>query len=410
MEKVAVVGSGISGLTAAHYLQERYQVTVFEADDRAGGHVNTHQLVVDGLKLNVDSGFIVFNDRTYPNFIRLIDSLGITSSATEMSFSVSGRNIEYNGHNLNTLFADRRNLLRPTFLRMVRDIVRFNSEARDLRNSDKVLDVGTYLETNRYSDEFGHQYLLPMAAAIWSTGIESITEFPIAALVRFFDHHGLMDLRDRPQWRVIKGGANLYVQKIISQLQDFRYSSPVVRVERGVERVEVITPDNREFFDYLVIATHSDQALALLSDQSVAEQNILSRMKYTRNKVKLHTDSSIMPRRRRAWASWNYHLDRAQGSAALTYYMNRLQHLSVATPVMVTLNDPGIIDDEKVIGVTEYDHPFYNHDMLSAQKQWHAISGQKRTYFAGAYWRNGFHEDGVVSALKVCRQLGVEVC
>jgi len=410
VEKVAVVGSGISGLTAAHYLQERYQVTVFEADDRAGGHVNTHQLVVDGLKLNVDSGFIVFNDRTYPNFIRLIDSLGITSSATEMSFSVSGRNIEYNGHNLNTLFADRRNLLRPTFLRMVRDIFRFNSEARDLRSSDKVLDVGTYLETHRYSDEFSNQYLLPMAAAIWSTGIESITEFPIAALVRFFDHHGLMDLRDRPQWRVIKGGANLYVQKIISQLQDFRYSSPVVRVERGVERVEVITPDNREFFDYLVIATHSDQALALLSDQSVAEQNILSRMKYTRNKVKLHTDSSIMPRRRRAWASWNYHLDRAQGSAALTYYMNRLQHLSVATPVMVTLNDPGIIDDEKVIGVTEYDHPFYNHDMLSAQKQWHAISGQKRTYFAGAYWRNGFHEDGVVSALKVCKQLGVEVC
>lgn len=410
MEKVAVVGSGISGLTAAHYLQERYRVTVFEADDRAGGHVNTHQLVVDGLKLNVDSGFIVFNDRTYPNFIRLIDSLGITSSETEMSFSVSGRSIEYNGHNLNTLFADRRNLLRPTFLRMVRDIFRFNSEARDLRSSDKVLDVGTYLETHRYSDEFSNQYLLPMAAAIWSTGIESITEFPIAALVRFFDHHGLMDLRDRPQWRVIKGGANLYVQKIISQLQDFRYSSPVVRVERGVERVEVITPDNREFFDYLVIATHSDQALALLSDQSVAEQNILSRMKYTRNKVKLHTDSSIMPRRRRAWASWNYHLDRAQGSAALTYYMNRLQHLSVATPVMVTLNDPGIIDDEKVIGVTEYDHPFYNHDMLSAQKQWHAISGQKRTYFAGAYWRNGFHEDGVVSALKVCKQLGVEVC
>ena len=410
MEKVAVVGSGISGLTAAHYLQERYQVTVFEADDRAGGHVNTHQLVVDGLKLNVDSGFIVFNDRTYPNFIRLIDSLGITSSATEMSFSVSGRSIEYNGHNLNTLFADRRNLLRPTFLRMVRDIFRFNSEARDLRSSDKVLDVGTYLETHRYSDEFSNQYLLPMAAAIWSTGIESITEFPIAALVRFFDHHGLMDLRDRPQWRVIKGGANLYVQKIISQLQDFRYSSPVVRVERGVERVEVITPDNREFFDYLVIATHSDQALALLSDQSVAEQNILSRMKYTRNKVKLHTDSSIMPRRRRAWASWNYHLDGAQRSAALTYYMNRLQHLSVATPVMVTLNDPGIIDDEKVIGVTEYDHPFYNHDMLSAQKQWHAISGQKRTFFAGAYWRNGFHEDGVVSALKVCKQLGVEVC
>lgn len=410
VKKVAVVGSGISGLTSAHYLQGKYQVTVFEADDRAGGHTHTHQVKVDGQNLNVDTGFIVFNDRTYPNFIRLIDSLGVASSATEMSFSVSGRDIEYNGHNLNTLFADRRNLLRPGFLRMVRDIIRFNREARQLSDSDKVLDTGTYLEINRYSDEFRHRYLLPMAAAIWSTGTGSITDFPIAALARFFDHHGLMDLRDRPQWRVIDGGSNVYVRKIAAQLQDLRLSSPVVRVERSAEQVVVITPDNRESFDYLVIATHSDQALGLLADHSVAERDILGRMKYTRNEVKLHTDSSIMPQRRRAWASWNYHIDRADGQAALTYYMNRLQHLPVATPVLVTLNDPGFVDDDQIIGVTEYDHPFYNYDMLSAQEEWHKISGQRRTYFAGAYWRNGFHEDGVASALRVCRQLGIETC
>ena len=328
-----------------------------------------------------------------------MDSLGITSSATEMSFSVSGRGVEYNGHNLNTLFADRSNLLRPSFLRMVRDIIKFNREARELNEFEHALDVETYLEINQYSDEFCRHYLLPMAAAIWSTGTGSITKFPVAALVRFFDHHGLMDLRDRPQWKVIDGGSNVYVQNIVSKIKDVRLSSPVVLVKRGAEEVEVVTPEGRESFDYLVVATHSDQALELLSDQNDAERDILGRMKYTHNKVKLHTDLSIMPERRRAWASWNYHLDRGDGQASLTYYMNRLQGLSLATPVLVTLNDAGLIDEEKIIAVTEYDHPFYNHDMLSAQENWSEISGKRRTHFAGAYWRNGFHEDGVVLSL-----------
>ena len=410
MKKIAVIGSGISGLAAAHYLQRHHQVTVYEADRRPGGHSHTHDLDISGTALSVDSGFIVFNDRTYPRFIELLDSLDIASTPTEMSFSVSGQGVEYNGHSLNTLFADRKNLVRPGFLRMVNDILRFNRESRNMSDADRLLDTGAYLDKHRYSQEFCARYLLPMAAAIWSTGTGSITEFPIEALVRFFDHHGLLDLRDRPQWRVIEGGSKTYVNKVVSQLSDLRLSSPVIRIERDKEAVRIVTPETQDSFDYVVVAVHSDQVLSMLADPSPEERSIFRRMKYSRNEAKLHTDARIMPQRQLAWASWNYHLERDEGQAALTYYMNRLQHLPVETPVLVTLNDPGIIDDDKVLAVMQYDHPFYDHDMLSAQKEWEKISGQQRTYYAGAYWQNGFHEDGVVSALRVCEQLGLNVC
>ncbi len=410
MKKIAVIGSGISGLAAAHYLQRHHQVTVYEADRRPGGHSHTHDLDISGTALSVDSGFIVFNDRTYPRFIELLDSLDIASTPTEMSFSVSGQGVEYNGHSLNTLFADRKNLVRPGFLRMVNDILRFNRESRNMSDADRLLDTGAYLDKHRYSQEFCARYLLPMAAAIWSTGTGSITEFPIEALVRFFDHHGLLDLRDRPQWRVIEGGSKTYVNKVVSQLSDLRLSSPVIRIERDKEAVRIVTPETQDSFDYVVVAVHSDQVLSMLADPSPEERSIFRRMKYSRNEAKLHTDARIMPQRQLAWASWNYHLERDEGQAALTYYMNRLQHLPVETPVLVTLNDPGIIDDDKVLAVMQYDHPFYDHDMLSAQKEWEKVSGQQRTYYAGAYWQNGFHEDGVVSALRVCEQLGVNVC
>ena len=410
MASIAVIGSGISGLTAAHYLQRRHQVTLFEADDRPGGHTDTHSIKVDGCEINVDTGFIVFNDRTYPNFIRLIESLGVTATATEMSFSVSGAGFEYNGHNLNTLFAQRSNLVKPRFLRMVRDILRFNEQARSLNEADQQLDTGSYLEKHQYSEAFCNHYLLPMAAAIWSTGSEPVRQFPIAALVRFFEHHGLMDLKNRPQWRVIDGGSRSYVRKIVDGLQDLRLSCSVSSIRRDADQVTLTTPAGTEQFDFLVLAVHSDQALKLLSDPSDSESSLLSQMIYTPNQVKLHTDASIMPQRPLAWASWNYHLDRDTRQAALTYDMNRLQHLPVKTPVLVTLNDPGLIDDAKVIDTFEYAHPFYDHAMLDAQSCWQMISGQNRTYYAGAYWHNGFHEDGVVSALNVCRQLGVSVC
>lgn len=410
MKKIAVIGSGISGLAAAHYLQRHHQVTVYEADRRPGGHSHTHDLDISGTALSVDSGFIVFNDRTYPRFIELLDSLDIASTPTEMSFSVSGQGVEYNGHSLNTLFADRKNLVRPGFLRMVNDILRFNRESRNMSDADRLLDTGAYLDKHRYSQEFCARYLLPMAAAIWSTGTGSITEFPIEALVRFFDHHGLLDLRDRPQWRVIEGGSKTYVNKVVSQLCDLRLSSPVIRIERDKEAVRIVTPETQDSFDYVVVAVHSDQVLSMLADPSPEERSIFRRMKYSRNEAKLHTDARIMPQRQLAWASWNYHLERDEGQAALTYYMNRLQHLPVETPVLVTLNDQGVIDDDKVLAVMQYDHPFYDHDMLSAQKEWEKISGQQRTYYAGAYWQNGFHEDGVVSALRVCEQLGLNVC
>lgn len=410
MKKIAVIGSGISGLAAAHYLQRHHQVTVYEADRRPGGHSHTHDLDISGTALSVDSGFIVFNDRTYPRFIELLDSLDIASTPTEMSFSVSGQGVEYNGHSLNTLFADRKNLVRPGFLRMVNDILRFNRESRNMSDADRLLDTGAYLDKHRYSQEFCARYLLPMAAAIWSTGTGSITEFPIEALVRFFDHHGLLDLRDRPQWRVIEGGSKTYVNKVVSQLSDLRLSSPVIRIERDKEAVRIVTPETQDSFDYVVVAVHSDQVLSMLADPSPEERSIFRRMKYSRNEAKLHTDARIMPQRQLAWASWNYHLERDEGQAALTYYMNRLQHLPVETPVLVTLNDQGVIDDDKVLAVMQYDHPFYDHDMLSAQKEWEKISGQQRTYYAGAYWQNGFHEDGVVSALRVCEQLGLNVC
>ena len=409
-KRIAVVGSGISGLTAAYYLRRNYDVVLFEAEDRIGGHSHTHELEIYENRLNVDSGFIVFNDRTYPNFIKLLDSLDVQATPTEMSFSVSGRDFEYNGHNLNTLFADRTNIVRPAFLRMIKDILRFNREARKISGTDLLLDTGSYLKKHQYGEEFCNRYLLPMAAAIWSTGTNLITEFPISALVSFFDHHGLLDLRNRPQWRVVKGGSVAYVRKIVAELPDVRSSTPVIRLERKEHSVQVVTPDTTESFDYVVIAVHSPEALEMLEDPSPEEQGVLSLMKFTSNEAKLHTDDRIMPRRPLAWASWNYHLNRDSGQAALTYFMNRLQHLPPETPLFVTLNDPGVISDDKVLSVMHYEHPFYDKDMLIAQKEWGQISGKHRTYYAGAYWRNGFHEDGVVSALRVCEQLGVEVC
>lgn len=412
MGSVAVIGAGVSGLTAAHYLSRKHEVTLFEASDYLGGHTDTHDIKVDNKAISVDTGFIVFNDRTYPNFIKLLDELGCRYLPTEMSFSIkaSRLNLEYNGHNLNSLFAQRSNLFRPSFLKMVNDILRFNREAPGCLKDELNLTIGEYLRAKGYSHEFQNHYLLPMAAAIWSTGSKPVRQFPVKSLVRFFDHHGLLSIRNRPQWFVLEGGSRSYVDRLRQRLARVRLSTPVHKIVRDRNAVTVQGIGFAQSFDQVVIATHSDQALALLEDPTPREQAILGDIHYTPNKVTLHSDESVLPTRSLARASWNYNLDGPEGSASLTYDMNRLQHLDTKKPVLVTLNDRGSIDPKKVIKELHYAHPFFDHRMLAAQERHDEISGMNRTHYAGAYWRNGFHEDGVVSALKVCKALGVRTC
>ncbi|MCZ6503517.1 MAG: FAD-dependent oxidoreductase [Gammaproteobacteria bacterium] len=411
MASIAVIGAGISGLTAAYYLSRRHDVTLFEENNYLGGHTDTHEIVVGGAEISVDTGFIVFNDRTYPHFILLLTDLGCAFAPTEMSFSVkhSSMDLEYNGHNLNTLFCQRRNLIRPSFLVMVSDILRFNRAAQMLSENEK-RSLGDYLVEERYSESFQNNYLLPMAAAIWSTGSEPVKQFPILMLARFFIHHGLVDLKNRPQWQIVTGGSNNYIRQLKKHLGTVHLSLKVTQVSRNADHVTVVGEDYSSDFDQVVIATHSDQALTLLSDPTKQETSILGDITYTSNHVKLHTDTSVMPKRRLAWASWNYNLDSNTSRASLTYYVNRLQHLTCAESVFVTLNDDNGIEDEKVIKELCYRHPYYDHRALAAQARCCEISGQGGTHYAGAYWGNGFHEDGVMSALRVCKNLGVETC
>ncbi len=409
MASIAVVGSGISGLTAAWVLSRKHQVTIFEAGNYLGGHTNTHELEIEGRTVHVDTGFIVYNDRTYPNFIRLLNQTGCRGIATEMSFSVHRPGLEYNGHDLNTLFAQRRNIVRPSFWRMLRDILRFNRDVVGLDSRDR-RTIGEFLGEEGYSQEFQRDYLLPMAAAIWSTGRTRIREFPLYPLATFFRNHGLVSLKDRPQWRVVEGGSNTYVRAMADRFRDVHLNTPVVGISRKPDHVDVHLGGQSLSFDEVVIATHSDQALAMLEDPSDGETDILGAMGYERNQAVLHTDASVLPRRRLAWASWNYHLDAAgTDRATLTYNMNILQHLPVERDILVTLNDEGRIDPEKILKKISYEHPRYDLKMMDAQKRWNEISGRNRTHYCGAYWRFGFHEDGVVSALDVCRQFGMEL-
>ena len=417
MAKVAIIGSGISGLTCAYLLRNAHQVTLFEANDRLGGHTHTHQIVVDDTPVTVDTGFIVYNDRTYPNFMRLLAELGCVGRATEMSFSLRtlDKDFEYNGHNLDTLFAQRRNLLNPAFWCMVQDILRFNKLAKALtggsNNTKQTLDE--FMAEHGFSNVFRSRYLYPMAAAIWSTGDDHIGQFPIESLVDFFVNHGLVDLKNRPQWYVVEGGSSAYIDAMKPLLRDIRLNTAVRKVSRQNDSVHITTDDGEEDFEHVVFACHSDEALALLVDPSEQESEVLGDMTYTSNVVYLHTDQSRLPKRRKAWASWNYIVPYRksekgkQPQARLTYNMNILQHIPTETQVLVTLNDPGI-DRDKVIGKFHYAHPFYNQQMLTAQFRHSDISNHQQTHYCGAYWHYGFHEDGVKSALRVCRDLGVD--
>ena len=410
--RIAVVGAGISGMVAAYLLSEEHEVVVFEANDYLGGHTNTIDVPVDGRTYPVDTGFIVFNEKTYPNFVKLMRRLGVAWQPSNMSFSVQSAQtgLEYSPGSLNSLFAQRRNLFRPSFYRMLLEVFRFRREAQEiLAKKDYQTTLGGYLEGKGYSRAFIHHFIIPLGEAIWSADPKQFHDFPAHYFIQFFNNHGFLKVRNQPQWQVIKGGSRTYVEPLTRPYRERgRLGCPVASIRRFSDRVEVKPRQGEaERFDQVIIAAHSDQALAMLADASDAEREILSAIPYQENLATLHTDSSLLPRNKCAWASWNYHIPREDlGRVALTYYMNRLQTLRAPVDFSVTLNRPEVIDRGKIIREITYHHPVYTRRGPSAQKRWEEINGVRRTYFCGAYWSYGFHEDGVNSALAVCRHFG----
>ena len=411
--KIAIIGSGIAGLTSAYLLNRNHDITVFEAGDWIGGHTHTVEVQVEGKAYAVDTGFIVFNDWTYPNFIRLLNQLGVGFKDTEMSFSVSDpvSGVEYNGHSLNSLFAQRSNLLSPKFWSMVRDILRFNREALNDLNQQRIastMTLGDYLKANAYSERFIQHYIVPMGAAIWSMSLNDMLGFPLQFFVRFFKNHGLLSVSDRPQWCVVEGGSSSYVAPLIESFkQHIRLNCPVTRVERDAEGVTLHSAAGNERFDKVIFACHSDQALALLAEPTRIEKDILGALPYADNDVVLHTDTRLLPKRPLAWASWNYRLGGpVDQPAAVTYDMNILQGIQSDTTFCVSLNQTAAIDPSKILARYTYAHPQYSLAGTQAQARWEELLGANHSYFCGAYWANGFHEDGVVSALRVAREFG----
>ncbi len=412
--KIAIIGSGISGLTAGYLLSRKHDITMFEKNDYIGGHTHTHDIEYEGKHWAVDSGFIVYNEWTYPNFIKLLDQLGVERQVTRMGFSVKSESedLEYAGHSLNGLFAQRSNLIRPSFIRMLYNMKRFNREARKgLDVIDPQTTLGEYLKSNNYSAEFIEYYIIPIGAAIWSTVPNNMMNIPAVFFIRFFENHGLLQIVDRPNWWVIKGGSKTYVEKIISKFKDsIRLSTPVKNVKREKDSIKINFGDkgeNEEIFDVIVFATHSDQSLEILEKPTKDEVEILGSIKYQNNNAVLHFDDSILPRRKLAWSSWNYLLDQDQSKpVALTYNMNILQGLACSRTFCVTLNSQDLVNSKKIIKYLNYEHPLFTIPSINAQKQKNKISGKNNTYYCGAYWRNGFHEDGVVSALDVCSHFG----
>ena len=464
-KRIAIIGSGVSGLTCAHYLVQQHEVTVFEANDYIGGHVNTIDVALqDGTKAKsrftktshveksaIDTGFIVFNERTYPNFFRLLHDLQVPFQATDMSFSVKNvaRRFEYNGHTVNTLLSQRKNVVNPKFWRFITDILQFNKHMKKLRQDfesarENQQDVsgftqqtlGDYIAKKRYGKLFTDNYLLPMVSAIWSTSLDEVQDFPLVFFAQFFDNHGLLDVVDRPQWFTIRGGSKQYVNKLVTRFIKLggiiRVNTPVQSVTRHQNeetnsKVQLVINNDKGNseslgFDEVIFACHADTALKILADTSSAESEVLSHFRFTPNTAVLHTDTGILPKKPLAWASWNYLLDddgktkhstqnaEAQTAAkpVLTYHMNILQRLTKQHNYLVTLNHD--IDESQVIKTIDYSHPVFDKPMIAAQKQWSQISDSGlHTHFCGAYWFNGFHEDGVRSGLRVCQSLGSQI-
>ena len=419
--RVAIVGSGISGLAAAHALQSHAQVSVFEAGSWFGGHTHTVDVTLPTpqgpMTHGVDTGFLVFNERTYPRLIALFAELGVATVKSDMSFSVQvakafgDRPLEWSGSSLNTVFAQRANLGRPRFLRMLRDLLRFNRlatrTAQAGQEAGMLQPLGEFLREQRFSDEFRDWYLLPMIGCIWSCPTDQMLRFPVATLIRFCHNHGLLQVTDRPQWWTVAGGARNYVARILEQVSDKRLNTPVQRVSRDGAGVVVATDGGTERFDQVVLATHPDQALALLADPSVQERQVLGAIRYQRNHAVLHTDTSVLPQNRSAWAAWNYERAASESNAqvCLHYWLNRLQPLPWRQPVVVSLNPAREIARNCIMGEYDYEHPVFDLAAIRAQTDVPLLQGQRRTWFCGAWMGYGFHEDGLKAGQLVGRML-----
>ena len=424
--KVAIIGSGISGLAVAHTLRGQADITLFEAGDYFGGHTHTVDLTLPGpsgpVTQGVDTGFLVFNERTYPKLIKLLSDLAVDTVKSDMSFSVqvpgvrAGRALEWSGASLNTVFAQRTNLLNPRFIRMLRDVLRFNQLATDIAERGAEVELmqplADFLERQQLSQEFRDWYFLPMLGCIWSCPTDQMLQFPVATMIRFCHNHGLIQVSQRPQWWTVAGGARHYVEKIVDGIADKRLNSPVQRITRDSQGVAVTVRGRTERFDKLVLASHADQSLALLNDATPDEIDTLSAIRYQPNRAVLHTDTSMLPQSRRAWAAWNYeraapdqvtHQDEA--SVCLHYLINLLQPVPFTQPVVVSLNPLREIDPTQVHGVFEYAHPVFDLAATRAQRRVPGLQGRQHTYFCGAWTGYGFHEDGLKSGLEVAERL-----
>ncbi len=404
-QRIAIVGTGISGLVVAHRLRHDHDVTLFEANDYVGGHTNTLDVELEGRQWAVDTGFIVFNDWTYPNFIALMDELGVASQPSDMSFSVHCHRtgLEYCGSSVDQLFAQRRNLVSPGFYRMIRDILRFNRESRALLDGDdEQVSLGEYLDRGGYSRRFIEHYIVPMGAAIWSADPAMMYRFPARYFVEFFDNHGMLSVRNRPQWRVVRGGSREYVRRLIAPFEDrIRLGTGVAAVIRHPDRVDIVTRGGqKERFDAVFLACHSDQALAMLERPTSSERAVLGSIPYQENVAVLHTDENLLPVRRKAWSAWNYHIPAdSTDRVALTYNMNILQSLGARAQFCVTLNREEAIRPDRILRRIVYHHPVFTPEGVRAQRRHSEINGGNRTFYCGAYWGFGFHEDGVKSGL-----------
>lgn len=415
-QRIAIIGSGISGLACAFYLQDKYDVTLFEKNDYVGGHTATKTVNVEEGEFNIDTGFIVFNDWTYPNFKRLLAQLQVDSIETEMGFSVSCEKtgLEYSGGSLGTFFAQKWRLFSPKHWRLVLDILKFNKQSKvalEQGRIDESLTLGDYIKELKLSPLFSTHYLIPMGAAIWSSGLQQMYDFPALYFLRFFKNHGLLNVNHRPQWSVVKGGSKSYVEKLLAASNfTVNTSHSIQRVERDELQVRVISDKGVETFEQVIFACHSDEALALLASPSASEQQVLGNLKYQNNEVVLHTDTRLLPKLKNTWSSWNYKIRKGNSEyATLSYSMNILQRLECKTEFVVTLNDTASIDEQKILGVYQYSHPVYNRGTLESQGRRAEINGKHRSWFCGAYWYAGFHEDGIRSALDVVNGLEVDI-